>query len=347
VSYLNTPVEISDLETPRMSRSFGLAGLNSSGIRAGLVLAAALGALLPRNAEALDFGGGNDITAVSSSASKDYVRLKRADGTYPPESFAFAEGGAWKGTMKDQTIDNLKFTDIAHMIAVPLASQNYIAATDPKTAKLLIMVYWGTTHAPENASDTPAYQRLREATRSANIAMQQLKDQSQSGGGSSSVSQLMTLRALKSNYESAEGQMEAAQDSVQNEDEIREKEDFLNAKMLGYDSWWEKSLGDHRGTALQSSRQDLLDELEEDRYFVVLMAYDFQLLWKEKKHKELWEVRFSIRQRHHEFDKDLPTMAQYAAQYFGQDSHGLVHKEIPTGRVEVGPVQSLGTVPGK
>jgi hypothetical protein len=311
------------------------------------LLATGFVVVLPNPVLALDFGGGNDITAVSSSASKDYVRLKRADGSYSPESFAFAEGGAWKGTMKDQTIDRLKFVDIAHMIAIPLASQNYIAATDPKTAKLLIMVYWGTTRAPENASDTPAYQRLKEATRSANIAMQQLKDGSQAAGGGSGVSQLMALRALKSNYEAAEGQMEMAQDSVQNEDQIRDKEDFLNAKMLGYDSWWEKSVGDHRGTALESSRQDLLNELEEDRYFVVLMAYDFQLLWKEKKHKELWEVRFSIRQRHHEFDKDLPTMAQYAAQYFGQDSHGLVHKEIPTGHVDVGPVQSLGAVPEK
>jgi hypothetical protein len=339
--------EISDDQIPFVNPFHRLVPLVPRRIRAAVLLAAGFAAVPAPRARALNFGGESDITAVSSSASKDYVRLKRADGSFPPESFAFAEGGAWKGTMKDETIDPLKFTDIAHMIAIPLASQNYIAARDPKTAKLLIMVYWGTTHAPENASDTPAYQRLTEATRSANIAMQQLKDGSASGGGGSAVSQLMALRALKSNYESAESQMEVAQDSVQNENDIRDKEDFLNAKMLGYDSWWEKSLGDHRGTALQSSRDDLLAELEEDRYFVVLMAYDFQLIWKEKKHKELWEVRFSIRQRHHQFDKDLPTMAQYAAQYFGQDSHGLVHKEIPMGHVEVGPVQSLGAVSGK
>jgi hypothetical protein len=77
------------------------------------------------------------------------------------------------------------------------------------------------------------------------------------------------------------------------------------------------------------------------------MAYDFQLLWKAKKHKLLWETRFSIRQRHHDFDKDLPTMAQYASQYFGQDSGGLVHKEIPLGHVDIGDVKSLGEVPSK
>ena len=161
--------EISDDNIPIVNRFRRLFQSLPHGIRAAVLFAAGLAAVPAPRVRALDFGGESDITAVSSSASKDYVRLKRADGSFPPETFAFAEGGAWKGTMKDETIDPLKFTDIAHMIAIPLASQNYIAARDPKTAKLLIMVYWGTTHAPENASDTPAYQRLTEATRSANI----------------------------------------------------------------------------------------------------------------------------------------------------------------------------------
>jgi hypothetical protein len=98
---------------------------------------------------------------------------------------------------------------------------------------------------------------------------------------------------------------------------------------------------------LEVRRDDMVAEIEENRYFVVLMAYDFQILWKQKKHKLLWETRFSIRQRHHNFDKDLPSMAQYASQYFGQDSHGLVHKEIPQGHVDIGEVKSLGSVPDK
>ena len=77
------------------------------------------------------------------------------------------------------------------------------------------------------------------------------------------------------------------------------------------------------------------------------MAYDFQLLWKQKKHKLLWETRFSIRQRHHDFDKDLPAMANYASRFFGQDTNGLIHDSIPLGHVDIGVVKSLGEVPGK
>ena len=40
-------------------------------------------------------------------------------------------------------------------------------------------------------------------------------------------------------------------------------------------------------------------------------------------------------------------MAQFASQYFGQESNGLVHKAIPLGHVEIGDVRSLGEVSDK
>jgi hypothetical protein len=77
------------------------------------------------------------------------------------------------------------------------------------------------------------------------------------------------------------------------------------------------------------------------------MAYDFQSMWKQKKHTLLWETRFSVQQRGVEFDKQLAAMAKNASQYFGQDTRGLVHKELPVGRVDIGDVKTLGTVAEK
>ena len=142
-------------------------------------------------------------------------------------------------------------------------------------------------------------------------------------------------------------ELAAAVSLVGVENNRREQDDIINIKMLGYNSWLAQTRGDRRGTAFEESRRDLYDEIEQNRYFVVLMAYDFQVLWKEKKHRLLWETRFSIRQQHHEFDKELPSLALYASRYFGQDSGGLVHDRVPLGRVEVGDVKSLGEVPQK
>jgi hypothetical protein len=292
----------------------------------------AIGLSLDGTLSSLETGGANDITAVSGRTSKDYVRVKLANGSFAPESYAFGKGGPWSGTKPDASIDKFNFLDVAHTIASPLAGQNYNPGQDPKTTKLLIMVYWGTTHAPEHASESGVYQSLKVSNDTLDRANMDVKE-NQPGA--------MQFRAA------AQEAFMTSLGAAAAENELRDKDNQLNAMMLGYDSWWEKTAGDLRGTAREHDRQDMLVELEEDRYFVVLMAYDFQLLWKEKKHKLLWETRFSIRQRHHNFDEDLPAMAQYASQYFGQDSKGLVHKPIPLGHVDIGDVKSLGTLPDK
>ena len=132
--------------------------------------------------------------------------------------------------------------------------------------------------------------------------------------------------------------------AVAAENKMRDEADTLNVNMLGYASCWEDTQR-FENTPMRFRRQDLIDEIEEDRYFVVLMAYDFQALRRHRKSRLLWETRFSIRERHHAFNEDLPAMAQYASQFFGQDSHGLVHKEVPMGHVNIGAVKSVGAVP--
>jgi hypothetical protein len=250
--------------------------------------------------------GANDIVAVTGRTSPDYLRVRQKDGSYAPETYSFGKGGDWAGSMKDDSIDGLTFLDVAHVIAHPLAGQHYFPSIDPAKTKLLIMVYWGTSHAPEHANDS--------------LEMQNAQDAQYAGGEAYTAAIAM----------------------VQAENRQRRQDDLLNIKMLGYESWFAETNRDTRGTALEQSRRDLWDEIEQNRYFVVLMAYDFQLMLTEKKHRLLWETRFSIRQQHHLFDKELPSLAQYASRYFGQDSGGLVRDKVPLGEVEIGDVKSFG-----
>ncbi len=295
------------------------------------------------SANAFDFGGANDITAVSARKSKDYMRTRLTNGSFAPESYVFAEGGSWKGTMIDATIDKLNFLEIAHTIASPLAGQNYIPSKDPKTTKLLVMVYWGTTRAPENASESNGYVNLQLANGTLGIAQTSMNSARASGNSQS-------IRSAGIGMDQANNELTSALILAKIENNQRDQLDLQNAALLGYDSAGliATEYGRYLShTALGLEQRDLVTEIEENRYFVVLMAYDFQLLWKEKKHKLLWETRFSLRQRHHQFNKDLPGMAQYASRYFGQDSDGLVRKPVPLGHVEVGEPKSLGNVPEK
>jgi ferredoxin len=290
----------------------------------------------------LDSAGADDITAVASRKAKSYIRVQLPNGSYVPESYVFGQGGVWRGEKVDDTIDKLTFLQVAHMIAGPLASQNYIPGKDPRTTKLLIMVYWGTSHGQEHANESNGYVRLQEAFTNLNRTYM-------STGATQSASNVSsTTRYAKG---AAEEVIEQAQDTLMTsiaavaaENAMRDQADKENVMMLGYDSWWEDT-SRYENTPMRYRRQDLLDEIEDDRYFVVLMAYDLEAMRRSHRHRELWETRFSIRERHHAFDEDLPAMAQYASQYFGQDTKGLVHKEVPLGQVKLGTVKSLGEVP--
>ena len=235
---------------------------------------------------------GGEIVAVASKASDDYIRTKSANGSFQPETYAFGEGGTISGPYVNHSIDDLKFMDLARLIAIPLATQQYLPSHDPAQTKLLIMVYWGTT---TGAREDPSL-NLDPAT-------------------------------------PADGY-------------VLDRQNVRLAPILGYDS----AIADgfrYRGTALEFITKDLFEELAYNRYFVVLMAYDFQLMWREKKHKLLWETRFSISERGNAFDEQLPGMVLDASRYFGRDSHGLVHKTLPEGRVDLGELNILGVIPEK
>ena len=181
--------------------------------------------------------GANDVVAVSSLARKDYKRSRGADGTYSPESYAFGKGGDWAGFAKDYSIDGLSFLDVAHMIAGPLAAQRFYPTKDPAKTSLLIMVYWGTTHAPFPADESPEMANLQQAYE--NI----FRDSGPYIIGSAGVGQEPGWSPISGARVpvSRMGEIAAAQELVAAANFRRENEDLVNIKMLGYDSWLERT----------------------------------------------------------------------------------------------------------
>ncbi len=260
-----------------------------------------------------------EAVAVSSNVSSDYKRTKMADGSFAPETFAFANGGPWKDAAHDASIDNLKFIDVATALSEPLAHQNYISSKDPKNTKLLIMVYWGKTVIPGSSSDSVEFQNAADAS-----------------------SALATAKGTGKapDIKRSTDNLAASAEMEELESKERDKIDGQNAILLGYDKVWRNTLISDSG-AMGNRHQDLVNELEDRRYFVILMAYDFQLLWKDKKKKVLWETRYSIRDRGHELDKEIAAMSKNASKYFGQESNGLVHRDMPEGTIETGEIKVI------
>ncbi|HEY4988455.1 MAG TPA: hypothetical protein VII09_01540, partial [Opitutaceae bacterium] len=255
------------------------------------------------------------LTAVYSRASGDYVRAQNPDGTFQPESYVFKEGGNFGGPRVDPTMDTLSFEDVSPVIARSLAARNYQESVDPATTKLLIVVYWGTTIGPEDNSP----QSSRESSQLTEWA---------DAHWDTDPGHAAALRAEAGGLRP----MEAGIDG---------KIDARSANILGYtDEIFRTSPHDPWMNTLR-------DEIEEDRYYVVLLAYDYQAARNQNERRLLWETRFSVPERGNDFEKAFPMMASIASKYFGQDSHGLVHHNLADGHVEVGEPRSLGTLPGK
>jgi len=247
------------------------------------------------------------ITAVYSRASADYVRAMLPDGSRQSEAYAFGEGGYHGAAIRDETIDYMTFADVARAIARPLAGQDYVPAKDPNTTRLLIMVYWGATDGAADFS-------------SLNIASAHGNRGRSRGNGAWDYASVFTggTWGLGNGWWGS-GSTQAAMT------------DTRNASILGYADELTRF-----GSAANRERGDLISEVEFSRYFVVLMAYDFQLMWRHNQRKLLWESRFSIREQGNDFTVALPAMAQYAAVYFGRDSHGLLRTRVPDGRIYMG-----------
>ncbi len=286
-----------------------------------------------------------EIAAVSSQVSAGYSRVKLANGTFQPETYTFGEGGRLAGGPHDETIDSITFLDVAKVIAGPLSKKKYIPVDDrnPEKTKLLIMVYWGATTGTSDASDSLEFQNLQ---RSQGSKAPPPPPPPTSGNGASAPGANQQASQSAAIQIGRQANEDGAMAAVLAENWQRDQFDMKNAMLLGYDSALAET-SDVGATPLSRRHEDLVSEIEQSRYFVVLMAYDYQALWTRRKHRLLWVTRFSVRERGADFEKLLPSMVAYASQYFGQDTHGLLRRPLPEGHVDIGEPRSLGTVPEK
>lgn len=310
-------------------------GMTPRRMAAGFLALTATMAALPAHVR-----GNDDVVAIYSSVSPDYKRTPRADGMFNPESYAFGEGGLLDALHLDATIDRLGFLDIARIVAPALAAQNYLPCDthDPQSADLLIMVYWGTTSGTDDTASSSPY-AIAHALVPPPVQPPPMPPDGL--GGTEMVSDPSTSgrASLFAEMDVAKCAADAALEqsvtlsSMANQQ--RDRQNIRNAAILGYLPEMQR-VSAYRMTALDSRRRDVVGEVEESRYYVVLLAYDFRTLRRHKQRKLLWETRFSIPERGRDFSRELAAMAQAASRSFGQDSGGLKRTTLREGTVHMG-----------
>jgi hypothetical protein len=266
------------------------------------------------------YAGQEVKTSVLGRVHGGYHRTMLPDGKLKIETYALADGGASNPGLVDRSVDGRSFEQIARVLLKPLADRRYAPSSDPENTDLLIIVSYGRTVGTWDAGDSTAHHDFYSQ-------MQMLSDDQREGGGV---------------QKTGRHPLDSLLTRIGMENQQRDRADQRNARLLGYQDELERTDTIAQYSAGGIYRGDLIADVEEDRYFVILVACDFRAATKEKKIRPLWSMRFNTAARGKNFEKTLPTMASFAARYFGEDSGGLLRETVPAGKVELHDIVPLG-----
>ena len=269
--------------------------------------------------------------AVFAQVFNGYARTRLPDKSFKPEAYTFGEGGCWSQPVRDGAKKEMTFLRVAQAVATPLAHLNYRPAKSVAEAELLILVFWGATQGSRGQDQADSMDRFSTA----------------SAGNTAAKSADLASNTDSTKPDSATAAAEFAYDNalwqMSVENEAKDKLDSRNARILGYDDALDRA----RSAAHMSFAKDIIAEVGDNRYYVVLQAYDFKTAAKEKKLKPLWTARISMSEGRNNFADSLDQMLRNGAHYFGQDSNGLHRDVTRDGRVDIGPTKVIEPEPAK
>lgn len=301
---------------------------------------AACGSLLVASAA---FGGKDSlVTAVHSKVSHGYQRQKMPDGTFKREYYALTKGVYARGMTPDRSIDGVRYPQIAKLVAQFLALQNYYPAQDAKSADLLLAITWGTTVPFSDSVLRTNTDSFFSAANALSLANQSPRLTAPGRAGYS----LDGIQSPETSVRDALAGAFAGQlfQTVMFED-LRRETNLKNARLLGYVDEINERENPSRFAGAGDAYRDLIADLENERYYVIVAAYDFRAAAQGDSPKLLWSTRVSVQAQGNRFNETLAAMLNRASRYFGQDTRRLVRQYEPDAKVTFGELQLVGYEP--
>jgi hypothetical protein len=284
----------------------------------------------------------DDRVAVRAKADLQYEAARFNGGPPRDQTYLFYEGRFFGGTTRDRTLERTAFLDIAQTLAVGLAKQRYMPTNDLRKADLLIVVHWGVTTPTvsmrEMLGQTSLMRQDGEAQTRQMIKQAAEAEREGSGGDSGFTFLQQEAKAIDDFIEPAalaNAEMFRQFDALSQETSMAS-----NARLLGFSEDLRKDQRTLFGTPVGTMLRSMLTD---ERYFVVLLAYDYQALVREQKRKLLWSARLSMQSPGMNFREGIVSMSTVGGTVFGHqtDSVEVKRSSERSTKVEIGPVRVL------
>ena len=267
-----------------------------------------LGFILPILAASLSLRA-EEMTVAFSTASQDYLARQGTDAETKQETYIFVKGEFFGGRVVDKGLQTMSFQDLARNLSGFLRKKSYTPARQIDTADLMLVVHWGATIG--NDKDHELINKDLE--RSRDLIVQQAEmlrienDPPPLPDGEVAGLPTNSSMAIKSqlDFEFAH----AATGELGNE--IKGQS---TSAMLGFTKDLQREA---RRAMVSEKTKTLMAMMEEDRYFIIVMAYDLARFREDRRLVRLWTSRMSIRSAGVNFATAVQRMGDAGSHIFG------------------------------
>lgn len=248
---------------------------------------------------------------VDSEAAVAYNDKKESDEGAAYETYVFIKGNFYGGDFTDKSLRTASFEEIVGSLAENMKVRNYYPSSSPGEGDLIIVVHYGSTSVQQDLDEiflldsTDPY-AMQEGDEYAEVYSDDFTD----------LSDLNDLGA----------------------DNVAVHQNSMNNNRLGI------SRALKRKNINQTEEFDLRVEMKDERYFIILMAYDYNKLRTANEKELLWTTRFSVPAIGTNFVDAYPALARAASPYFGTslEKYARTSTHFGTGSVDIGTLETVG-----
>ena len=264
----------------------------------------------------------NRIT-LKAVATDEYLEVRERDGAAEILTYQFLEGRRFTGKSLNKSLERMTFQELAVNLAENLVKQNFYPNPELGQGELLIVVHYGATDFEEDMME------LLGVDSESDVLGVDVSGVDVGSASAADIAALLDVMDIMAANDSLTQALNSGNSLSQSQ----------RAHILGIDEI--RDLPDH-----MSGDYEYEQMLRQSRYFVVLMAFDYQLFLKKGKSKLLWSTRYNVRAAGQSFEAAIENMNLMASDYFGKQMDTLVQKRMgDTSSVDIGDIEVLDSEP--
>jgi hypothetical protein len=219
------------------------------------------------------------------------------------------EGKYFGGNTDDPSMNEVTFIEIADHMGENLKRQNFYSEPDNDKGDLLIMVNYGATEYNADYAELMGIDSL---------------DDLGFGADTEGLEEGEAEQAFAADYAAMQSFNEGGQMSK-----------IFKAKLLGMEEMFNDNANDQQV-------YEFSDMVNEERYFIYLVAFDLPSMRKGEKNV-MWTTRYSMRAIGQPFDEAIEQLNIVAGNYFGLNMKGMQSKRASDKfEVQMGDIEVIG-----